>query len=97
MAPQVGFGSEYGIDSIGSYWFYCNASKVFVQKCLVCTSDLSHVTDFREHLGVVVYIFEKKRLLVSGCFKRRTLSPALFGRRGMDTNGAVGRPVPMFS
>jgi hypothetical protein len=45
---QVGFGSEDGIDSIGSYWFYCNASNVFGQKCLVCTTDLSHVTDFPE-------------------------------------------------
>ena len=50
MAPQVGFGSEYGIDSIGSCWFYCNASNVFVQKCLVCTADLSHVTVFRTNL-----------------------------------------------
>jgi hypothetical protein len=48
---QLGFGSEQGIDSIESYWFYCNASTVFGQKCLVCTTDLSHVTvsleDFR--------------------------------------------------
>jgi len=48
LAPQVGFGSEQGIDSIGSYWFYCNASNVFGQKSLVCTTDLSHVTDFRQ-------------------------------------------------
>jgi hypothetical protein len=46
MAPQVGFGSEHGIDSIGSYWFYCNMSNVFGQKCLRCPTDLSHVTDF---------------------------------------------------
>jgi hypothetical protein len=44
---QVGFGSEHSIDSIGSYWFYCNASNGFGQKCLVCTTDLSHVTVFR--------------------------------------------------
>ncbi len=30
---QVGFGSEHGTVNIGSYWFYCNASNVFVQKC----------------------------------------------------------------
>ena len=47
LAPQVGFGSEQGIDNIGCYWFYCNASNVFGQKCLVCTTDLSHVTVFR--------------------------------------------------
>ena len=46
MAPQVGFGSEHGIDTIGCYWFYCNASNVFGQKCLLCTTDLSHVTVF---------------------------------------------------
>ena len=46
LAPQVGFGSEQGIDNIGSYWFYCNASNVFGQKCLLCTTDLSHVTVF---------------------------------------------------
>src|SRR5260370_16564215 len=46
MSPQVGFGSEYGIDNIGCYWFYCNASNEFGQKCLLCTTDLSHVTDF---------------------------------------------------
>jgi hypothetical protein len=34
LAPQVGFGSEYCIDSIGSYWFYGNMSNTFVQKCL---------------------------------------------------------------
>ena len=50
LANQVGFGSEDGIDSIGSYWFYCNASNVFGQKCLLCTTDLSHVTDFSEGL-----------------------------------------------
>jgi hypothetical protein len=44
---QVGFGSEHSVDSIGSYWFYCNASNAFVQKCPLCTTDLSHVTDFR--------------------------------------------------
>jgi hypothetical protein len=48
LAPQVGFGSEDGIDSIGSYWFYCNASNGFGQKCLLCTTDLSHVTVFLE-------------------------------------------------
>src|ERR1019366_8848283 len=42
LAPQVGFGSEYSIDSIGCYWFYCNASNRFVQKCPLCTTDLSH-------------------------------------------------------
>jgi hypothetical protein len=47
LAPQVGFGPEDGIDNIGSYWFYCNASNEFGQKCLLCTTDLSHVTDFR--------------------------------------------------
>jgi hypothetical protein len=31
--------------------FYCNASNGFAQKCLVCTTDLSHVTDFRETRG----------------------------------------------
>ena len=34
-----------GIDSIGSYWFYCNTSNEFGQKCLLCTTDLSHVID----------------------------------------------------
>ena len=43
---QVGFGPEHGIDNIGCYWFYCNASNGFGQKCLVCPTDLSHVTDF---------------------------------------------------
>src|ERR1039457_4015468 len=47
VAPPGGFGPEYGIDSIGSYWFYCNASNVFVQECPFCTTDLSHVTVFR--------------------------------------------------
>jgi hypothetical protein len=46
LAPQIGFGSEQGIDNIGSYWFYCNASNGFGQKCLLCTTDLSHVTVF---------------------------------------------------
>jgi hypothetical protein len=44
---QVGFGSEHGIDNIGCYWIYCNASNEFGQKCLLCTTDLSHVTVFR--------------------------------------------------
>jgi hypothetical protein len=47
FGPQVGFGPEHGIDNIGCYWFYCNASNGFGQKCLVCTTDLSHVTVFR--------------------------------------------------
>src|ERR1039458_6395758 len=51
MAPQVGFGSEYSIDSIGSCWFYCNASNVFVQKCLVCTANLSHVRSEERRVG----------------------------------------------
>jgi hypothetical protein len=46
LSNQVGFGSEHGIDSIGSYWVYCNASNAFVQKCPLCTTDLSHVTVF---------------------------------------------------
>jgi len=47
LAPQVGLGSEYGIDRIGSHWFYCSASNTFGQKCLLCTSDLSHATAFQ--------------------------------------------------
>src|SRR5450759_2309147 len=50
LAPQVGFGSEHSIDNIGSYWFYCNASDVFVQKCPLCTTDLSHVTGLQKEL-----------------------------------------------
>jgi hypothetical protein len=37
--------APHGIDNIGCYWFYCNASNEFGQKCLLCTTDLSHVTD----------------------------------------------------
>ena len=48
LTPQVGFGSEYSIDSIGCYWFYCNASNRFVQKCPLCTTDLSHVTGIQK-------------------------------------------------
>src|ERR1017187_10355413 len=44
LAPQVGLGSEDHIDNIGSYWFYCNTSNVFGQKCPLCTTDLSHAT-----------------------------------------------------
>jgi hypothetical protein len=51
--PQVGFGPEYSIDNIGSYWFYCNASNVFVQKWPLCTTDLSHVTVFQGLLNLV--------------------------------------------
>jgi hypothetical protein len=46
LAPQVGFGSKQGIDSIGSYCFYCNASNGFGQKWPYWTTDLSHVTAF---------------------------------------------------
>jgi hypothetical protein len=46
LAPQVGLGSEYGIDSIGSYWFYCNINSC--TRMPICTTDLSHATDFRE-------------------------------------------------
>ena len=51
---QVGFGSEHGIDSIGSYWFYCNESNAFVQKCPLCTTDLSHVTDLCEDVSTTI-------------------------------------------
>ena len=51
LAPQVGFGSEYGIDNIGSYWLYCNASNEFGQKCLLWTTILSHATDFPSGLA----------------------------------------------
>src|SRR5450759_4761619 len=47
---QVGFGSEHSIGSTGTYWFYCNASNRFVQKCPLCTTDLSHVTDLQKEL-----------------------------------------------
>src|SRR4051794_23764629 len=53
---QVGFRSEYGVDNIGCYWFYCNASNGFGQECLFCTTDLSHVTVFwasRQPIGMV--------------------------------------------
>jgi hypothetical protein len=68
ITPQVGFGSEDGIDSIGSYWFYCNASNVFGQKCLLCTTDLSHVTDFRGGLrgGLSSGGIEEGNCLASG-------------------------------
>jgi hypothetical protein len=35
LAPQVGFGSEYGIDSIETCCVCCNTSNLFGQKCLV--------------------------------------------------------------
>src|ERR1017187_8262643 len=53
MAPQVGFGPEYSIDNIVSYWFYCNASNVFVHKWPLCTTGLSHVTVFQGLLNLV--------------------------------------------
>jgi hypothetical protein len=62
MAPQVGFGSEHSIDSTGTYWFYCNTSNVFGQKCPLCTTDLSHVTDFLEDFSRVVFVQEVSRL-----------------------------------
>ena len=40
MAPQVGPGSEHGVDNFRSYWFYGNASHGFGQKCLLWTADL---------------------------------------------------------
>ena len=43
---QVGLGSEYVVDRIGSRWFYCNLSNNFGQKCLFGTTDLSHATAF---------------------------------------------------
>jgi hypothetical protein len=48
FGPQVGLGSEHGIDSIGSYWFCCNVSTMFVQKCPSRPADSSHVTVFKK-------------------------------------------------
>jgi hypothetical protein len=59
LAPQVGFRPEQGSDNIGSYWFYSNASNGFGQKCLLCPTDLSHVT-----------VFLKAENLISGWFQR---------------------------
>src|SRR5450759_3557358 len=50
LHAQVGFGSEHSIDSTGTYWFYRHASNRFVQKCPLCTTDLSHVTDLPKEL-----------------------------------------------
>ena len=66
---QLGFGPEQGIDSIGSYWFYCNASNEFGQKCLVCPTDLSHVTVFRRAKTLInsqAEVFRLKRRFSSG-------------------------------
>jgi len=67
-SSQVGFGSEQGVDNIGSYWFYCNASNGFGQKCLLCTTDLSHVTVFRGGLRGALSSggIEEGNCLVSG-------------------------------
>jgi hypothetical protein len=45
LAPQVGFGSEYGVDKHWKLLFRCNASKGIGQKWLLWTTDLSHVTN----------------------------------------------------
>ena len=87
---QVGFGPEHGIDSIGSYWFYCNASNVFVQECLLCTTDLSHVT-----------VFRRAETLISGwpCRSGEQETSTSSGERSVDRNGgrAGGEPAGVVS
>jgi hypothetical protein len=85
MAPQVGFGSEQGIDSIGSYWFCCNACNVFVQECPSCPTDLSHVTVFRTSFAVAdrggfhrACLFCRQPLSLVVCFGFRLHWPPSF-------------------
>ena len=90
LAPQVGFGSDYGIDSIGTYWFYSNASNVFVQKCLVCTTDLSHVTGFRAAEKTLISAasrlsFAYPSLLLPGAMSLHRRTASTFDECGLGT------------
>src|ERR1035441_6276486 len=60
-AFQAALGSEYGIDSIGCYWFYCNASNGFGQTCLPWTTVLSHVTVFLQGVTATLGFLERRR------------------------------------
>ena len=78
LAPQVGFGPEYSIDNIGSCWFYCNASNVFVQKWPLCTTELSHVTVFQGLLNLVRAFAGNARTSVESSDSRVTHSTTPF-------------------
>lgn len=56
---QVGFGSEDGIDNIGCYWFYCNASQRIWTKMAFLYNRFVTCNRFSEGLKYEVVFFEK--------------------------------------